>query len=280
MATYYISPTGNDSTGAGTSVSPWQTISKAYTSSTTGDTIVCLAGTFTWVGQSFGTARTITGQGIGVTIFDGANAVLTWSISATVSITSISFQNASSSVGSDVFEFTFNAVTLSFTTCSFTNLVGLGNWAIFGTSNNPGLVNLALTFTGCLFNNCIAAAAAPNVLFSTRTSGGGLTITMINNTLYSNVAAALTLTLFQNFDTMTNVYTNNIFYNANGTPQPWAAGGALVTSETGSNNDIIGYSSPPSLPNQLSTDPLFVDPVNNNFNLRPISPCIGAGTMI
>lgn len=45
---YYISPTGNDGTGAGTEASPWRTVFKASTEATTwGDVIDIKAGTYT-----------------------------------------------------------------------------------------------------------------------------------------------------------------------------------------------------------------------------------------
>jgi hypothetical protein len=46
MATVYISTTGNDTTGNGTIGTPWATLTKAKTGTTTGDTIVLLAGTY------------------------------------------------------------------------------------------------------------------------------------------------------------------------------------------------------------------------------------------
>lgn len=42
----YISPTGNDTTGAGTLAAPWRTLAKAYTAVSAGYTIYCRGGTY------------------------------------------------------------------------------------------------------------------------------------------------------------------------------------------------------------------------------------------
>ncbi len=46
-STYYISPTGDDSSGTGSSVLPWATLSKGMTSIKGGDTLICKDGTYT-----------------------------------------------------------------------------------------------------------------------------------------------------------------------------------------------------------------------------------------
>ena len=69
MATYYISPSGNDTTGTGTSALPWLTISKAHTSAANGDTIILKTSTTTYdfsglaSGSVLSTTKTLTVQG-------------------------------------------------------------------------------------------------------------------------------------------------------------------------------------------------------------------------
>ena len=46
-ATYYISPAGNDSSGTGSSILPWATLSKAFSSMSGGDTLIIKDGTYT-----------------------------------------------------------------------------------------------------------------------------------------------------------------------------------------------------------------------------------------
>jgi hypothetical protein len=52
MSTYYISTTGNDTTGSGTSVNPWKTLYKATSTVTSGNTIYVSAGTYVETTQS------------------------------------------------------------------------------------------------------------------------------------------------------------------------------------------------------------------------------------
>ena len=47
MSIYYISPSGSDSIGLGTSVSPWATLKGAFTHMASGDTLICKDGTYT-----------------------------------------------------------------------------------------------------------------------------------------------------------------------------------------------------------------------------------------
>lgn len=52
---YFIDPTGNDSTGAGTSVSPWKTLDKAWTVTVAGDTVTLKDGVYNYAGMEFDT---------------------------------------------------------------------------------------------------------------------------------------------------------------------------------------------------------------------------------
>lgn len=80
--TYYISTTGNDSTGDGSNGTPWRTLSKAGTVATGGDTVIVKNGTYTdadsdddvdqWAGVgSAGNWITVQAETAGSVIFDG-----------------------------------------------------------------------------------------------------------------------------------------------------------------------------------------------------------------
>ena len=62
MATYYIAPTGNDSTGTGSSGSPWKTMDRAHTAMSSGDTCILKNGTYL-----LASGQGIAGNGFGVT---------------------------------------------------------------------------------------------------------------------------------------------------------------------------------------------------------------------
>ena len=71
MATYFISPSGNDG-GNGSQANPWKTLSKATsTAKTAGDIIRVLAGTYTeTVGSSLSAGVSIQGDGRDTTIIN------------------------------------------------------------------------------------------------------------------------------------------------------------------------------------------------------------------
>lgn len=284
--TYYISPAGNDTTGNGSLGNPWQTISKAFASSVAGDTIHCLAGTYPWVPQNFTSNRNITGAGAATTVFDAGDTAVSWrATSSILPCKDITFQNARSGNtsfgGSDYIFFMVNTVgNFSFTRCIHKNFKVENGSDLFGVYATSG--PCAFSFLACLFQNMQCIPPFSQVLFRERQSAAGNVWTVINCTLYSDVivADAITAIAFSNTGaggTMT--FTNNIFYNANGTPIPFDAGG--FTAISGSNNDILGFSSVPGgFTAGISADPLFVDVANGNFNLRPGSPAIDAGVNI
>ncbi len=276
MTTYYISPIGNDSTGAGTLISPWQTVSKAFSSSTGGDTILVDSanGNLTWVAQDFTSARTLSSYGGGTAVLSGGSTTLMWSGFITVS--NLQFQNFSGLVP---FIPTGTSCTMSFTTCKFVSIVTDFGFFAF----NGGCSNSAVTLQSCLFQNC-ESPVGPSSLSYFRIGNdtvGTTTISLTNCTVYSNVATGRTMPLAENVGagtTPTIALTNNIIWNANGINTAFTAGSTITFS--GSDNDILGYSSPPSLTGNISTDPLFVDVASSIFDLRPSSPCRDIGTAI
>lgn len=278
MASFFISPTGNDVTGNGSQSNPWATISKGVSGSSAGDTINCLTGTFTWVGQSFSSNRTIVGAGAGNTIFDGANANVSWNNSATLTISGITFQNAFSVAGLPVFRLDLAGAAFNFTTCIFSNIDGTtgggSGWGPFDTNNTlGGSDNTFYNLVACVIAN--SAGLGNDGVFNA--NSGILNVTLTNVTIYSNIAAGSTIFIIQSVGLTVNArFTNCIIYNANGTSKAFDAGGGAITY-AGSNNNILGYTSPPSLPSQLSVNPLFTNVVVLNFNLTPTSPCIGKG---
>lgn len=83
-ATYYISPTGNDTSGNGTITSPWFTLNKAWSAVAAGDVIYMRGGTY-----RFNTQQSLTGKNgisnnlIKVFAYPGENPILTRSASYT-----------------------------------------------------------------------------------------------------------------------------------------------------------------------------------------------------
>lgn len=276
MATYYISPTGNDVTGTGTSGNPWQTISKAFTSSAAGDTIFCLPGTYTWVTQNFTTQRTIQCETAGGAIFDGAGVGRQWTWGAGLTLVNLRFQNSTMAVVQDSFFRPNNAVgatTLTLTSITFQTLTMYQE--IVGVNGTP----LTLVTTGCLFND-IARVVLGNYqrIFNLR---GAVSASISNCTVYfATWTTSVLAAIFDTFGTtLTITMKNTILRNASGNVVTWMVNPGTVTYAVSYNcfNNITGA---PTNSNGITSDPLFIDEVGGNFNLRQTSPCIDAGTLI
>jgi len=291
LATYYIATTGNDSTGTGTVGNPWLTIGKAHTSSASGDTVNMAAGTYTWSSsQTFSKNITYVGptvtSGLPTAIVSASAASVLWYASGfTATFQNVWFKSAGMS-DYGIFDFLTTASYWVFTNCAFSDLISTAgaNRAIFNNirSATGATVVCGYTLTNCLVFNCTGASGASANYFSN--GHGGMTYTITNCTFYSNVSAATTLHFVSTnqFDSSngnsTMTLKNNIVWNA-ATSTAWS-GGNTITTYAGSSNDLLGYSSLPTLTSTISSDPLFVDVASNNYNLRPTSPCIDTGVLI
>jgi hypothetical protein len=69
---------------------------------------------------------------------------------------------------------------------------------------------------------------------------------------------------------------NSIFVNATGISFPAYTSGNGITSYS----CFYSFSTTPTGTGNITSDPLFVDPSNSNFNLRATSPCIATGTLV
>lgn len=290
MANYYISPTGNDTTGSGTSGSPWLTVSKAHTSASSGDTIYCQDGTFTWVSQTFTKTITIEAVNHGSVIFDAGGADVTWTENADIVLNFIGIHFTDNVVtGGECFitQTTSANYYTKFTNCFFYNLhakSSIDNEGIFSgyygkayfffvscviydvscVDNTAGggwagLVTGRATkshFTNCvLYFNATGTNAFKAVQVGQVQAGEDITITTIN-TIIKNDGATFTALLI-------GTGVNKVM-----APTYSCQHGNWTTNSCSSGTGNI------------TGDPLFVDAANNDFRLRQSSPCIDAGTIV
>jgi hypothetical protein len=96
-STYYLSPTGSDSKGNGSSTQPWATLAKAFSTMTGGDTIVLKPGVYYGASNQFrynnsprsGTASaysTVKAQEPGTVVLDGESALTMFDYYGTVAM--------------------------------------------------------------------------------------------------------------------------------------------------------------------------------------------------
>lgn len=298
MATWYIATTGNDTTGDGSSALPWLTISKAHTAASSGDTVICKAGTYTLVTQVFSKSLTIQGEtgDPNDVIFDAGLVTLIsveWSWSAadlTSTIQYIKFCNVS---GGPTFECLFQLYnvapatgTYTFNNCIFDNIElttdAFKSGGLIGLETNTSSSH-TLTITSCLFNNIKKYTASSSYCFMVghKWQNFAGVLYFHNNTVYLSTSSADT-----SVTTIVNVgasptglvsIKNNIFYCTNALSDV-ASGNAGAHMIVEGNCYYNTKSYPTGGTGDITSDPLFVDAPNSNFNLRPSSPAIDTGT--
>lgn len=280
---YYIATTGNDTTGAGTLASPWLTISKAFNSSTNGDTINVAAGTYTWLDQNFTSGRIVTGPAIvrgsqlPTAIFDAAGLDKYWRFDNNTFVFNnlmlqnfVNADNATSTLWSNgASNVTWNDCVFRNGTMTSTNqsiclfgangggaVLTLNRCVLYGmnsTSGNTGYWgNTGWEYVTTTINGCIFYCTSPTpVSVTSRAGSAGYIITAKNSIFYTAIACG------------------------------WHYSSTAFTWSGGATNLNFGYSSAPAgAAITVTTDPLFVDASAGNFNLRPGSPAWGMGTTL
>lgn len=295
MATWYINAdTGNDTTGDGSNALPWLTISKAHTSASAGDTIVCQDSTaeYTFTDQTFTKSNlTITGEQDDASgaVFNGGALVKRWTDNGSGSVSGVVIQKLTLRNITTSGPGTYRNI-IAFSKYVFRNNVvkDIIQSAASGSTGASGIVGpyyagAAMVLDIEIYNNVFygLTGGSPTLMVTLLSGGGNDTgsFRFYNNTVYAD--GAYTTPNFFVFSTIASLGTvelkNNIFYATSSV--------AFVPSGTALNsyfdyNDTYNCTSVPSGTNNITSDPLFVDAPNDNFNLRPTSPCIDTGVLL
>lgn len=294
MATWYLNAdTGNDTTGDGSSSLPWLTVSKAHASASSGDTIVFQKSTasYVWASLTFAKSLTLHAISINDAILDGANVQVVWTIAGvTVVCANLIFRNANNTgsvLTDNNFKFTTTGAVLTMVGCIIRDSVaissGSGGGGLFTgvagsayTLNLTGVLIYGITFSGGLINRPLIGSFAGGTLST-------LTVNITNCTFYRSGVATDFNFLFSSADgsgRLNATVKNTIIYNASGTLD-WSksVNDGIVTNVSDTYSDFYALTGAPTGTGVITSDPQFVDPTNNNFNLRPTSPCIDAGVL-
>ena len=291
MSTYYINAdSGSDSTGTGTSVNPWLTITKAVTGSTAGDTIILQAASnyytfpyYLWSGGGSG-ARTFTASVSGTVKVGGGSYDAYWTLAAGNHIFNnidfCDFTSTNTNTTTALFNFYPGVGTATFNNCRFYNLnsVILYMGGIFGLTGGSGSSFILNRCT--IYNVCHTQGFT---LFTT-SSSHTLNVTMYNCVVSILSTEQMSTALFRlNYSSSSgtiNFTAKNNIFKLGGSALAFKVGGTF--NATTSYNCYNGsWTSLPTLgTGDITTDPLFLDETNRNFTLRPTSPCINTGTLI
>jgi hypothetical protein len=271
MATYYINAdTGNNTTGDGTQGNPWLTFSYAITNSVEGDTIFCQNSTNTYLynGNTIN-QRVVEGESVSSVIFTNESAVgAGWGIGSNkvATIKNITFSDIEAT-GSFTQLFGNNVgSTLIFENCIFRNISGTAPFYLFYSN------------TYYQFNFCLFYGFTSSYLFRMDFRSTNGVITFVNSIIHNDTTESANTILFQGNLSVTLNITNCILYNSTESTASFRDSNSIYNYSY--NCRFGGYNFIPSGDNNINTDPLFIDPDNNNYNLSPSSPCIDAGTLI
>lgn len=302
MATYYINAdTGNDTTGDGSIGNPWLTIAKAYTSSSTGDTIVLQDATAHYtVSSATRAGRTYEGESDDASgaVIDGGGTQVSFTLTGyDTTYRNITFTNFLNTTACIFIIASLNVFT--FENCVFRDLQFAASYTfgLFGNSNGTtpwGTLNLV----NCLFDNCYTAAVPTNGPFvGFRSSTSSTTLYVTGCTVYIPVppSGKYAPDCFDSsnpgYGTQNKHYKNTIFENVGG--GTFNIESALCYGNTAFTlrhccRHNVGVGGHPSYPaaaptdttGTITSDPLLIDPANDNFNLQEASPCMDTGTLV
>jgi len=295
MPTYYINAdTGNDTTGNGSQGNPWLTISKAYTSAASGDTIICQdsTATYTFATQTFTKSLTIQGESDDASgaIFDAGGLGVRWAFdTVSVQIDKLTFRNGDAppeiaGIIPGIFYAKGNGTTLIYNDCIFhdfdINTRGYTGGLFTKTRIWQDSQLLDLTLNNCaIYDIRRIAGGEAWAIFTMYEELALSTITLVGCTIYSNLASATIWDVFYGRESVRFVLKNCIVIAKNTdapglyTLVPGATIAATYTCLHNFTDTISGTGN-------ITSDPLLVDPDNGNLNLRPTSPCIDTGILI
>ena len=304
MADIYIhSADGNDTTGDGSSSTPYQTIAKAFTEASAGDTIYPIANstvyametdeilpsniTITAIAEDLTTTPYIQNPLIDHVVFDCDSTNKTWNLTDYLTVSNVIFKdfyttNYYSLIDCNDATASVNAtVTLDkveFRDCSFAGstatrggLIGNGT-----TQGGSSYTDLTITLNQCIMNNVKLSVDA--YYYGFIRCDGTVNVNTVNCTWYAD-ATGTGVQTFANQGTFTGnlnsiSHKNLIVKNLNTKTLDLGAGETESTAGLVYQGNITQTDNTTGVTN---ADPEFTDPANNIFHLKPTSPAIDGG---
>lgn len=299
MATtrYLNADTGNDTTGTGTSASPWKTVSKANTSATAGDTIVLQnsTSTYTWATLTFSKSLTLIGESVGGAILDGGGANVTWSHSAyNITYENLIFQNAIQTTTTACFSVIGGVpTTATWTLCQFKDIQIYPSNFVHNAWESS-LANASNSAQNLIFDRCLftrikqAVSGTASSLLGIAASGANVAnLTMIGCTIHLEESTLPLKCILRSRNTGTGINSItivNTIFNNTGASIPFIS---EIMSNTTATKSVTYSLYSPNLTGTISgtgnisgEDPLFIDTSTDDYNLDSGSPALNAGTLV
>lgn len=290
MATFYISPTGDDTTGDGSEGSPWFNLPYAINNSGSTDTIIVKEGSYTQTLGLFNVylgSRTIKSENLNPVAteldFDGLTIErITSDIEA--SIEGIKFIRMKSTNPSQSIFSPFNGQYIR--NCIFEDCRGNNNVRGRGGIFQGGNTRIE----GCKFINCWSNTSGVDTggIFSSKGINGYVT-TVKNCLIYFDGTAIpvgefipTVITLGDGSNPREIIFDNSIVTVKGGTTTfsyIRFGNGTVTVSNSDIHNANYGSSNFTTSTNVITDDPKLVDPDNGFYGLSVDSPAIGLGQM-
>jgi hypothetical protein len=199
----------------------------------------------------------------------------------------LTFQNAvgGSNVGMFDQDSPASATVTTFTSCKFLATLDIYNITAAGLFRqfNATADRSKLYLTRCLIDDVGVRSDGAGVSMFYVYGGG---VVNASNTYLTNCTISLRTTaldyIYRSDTSANSVATlkNVIIANATGETITWVNAASGTITPTATYCDFYNITDNPTGTGVITSDPLFVDPSNGIFNLRPTSPCIDTGTLV